>query len=310
VRATRAASRGARDARAQMHHETLETGVARTHLGGVAAVSSPPAGTALADRWRGACTGQEGGVKANRRSTDELWDKYLRTRRRLYKDRLVEAYMPLVRSVADQLAMRLPRTVDGEDLRGAGVFGLFKAVENFDPERNVKFETYCRLRVRGAMIDFLRQQDWIPREARNRGSRLAEVIEDMRERLGREPTDLELARRLRLSLEALREALVELRFGSMVSLTTADGDSNGNSEEHEQLLVQDAEPAEILHRREMFDVVARELTEVERRLVRAYYFEGMTLKAIGQREGISESRVCQIHGRMLDRLAERLEDEA
>ena len=245
-------------------------------------------------------------------SREETWEKYLKTRRRLYKDRLVEMYMPLVRQVAEQLGSRLPRTVDEEDLMGAGVFGLFKAIDNFDPSRNVKFETYCRLRSRGAMIDFLRQQDWIPREARNRGSRLQEVINDMREKLGRDPTDLELARRLRLSLQALREALGELRFGSMVSLTPPEDDGGHSSieDQHEQLLVADAEPAEILHRREIFEVVTRELTDVERRLVRAYYFEGLTLKAIGQREGISESRVCQIHGRMLDRLAERLEDEA
>ncbi|HZL99946.1 MAG TPA: FliA/WhiG family RNA polymerase sigma factor [Planctomycetota bacterium] len=250
-------------------------------------------------------------MRANEETIEDLWTKYVRTRRRAYKDRLVERYMPLVRSVAEQLALRLPRSVDEEDLKGAGVFGLFKAVENFDPERNVKFETYCRLRVRGSMIDHLRQQDWIPREARNRGSRLADVIEDMRGKLGRDPTDLEVARRLRLSLEALREALAELRFGSMVSLAAAESDGNGNeNDHHEQLLVEDAEPAEILHRREMFQVISRELTAVERRLVRAYYFEGLTLKAIGEREGISESRVCQIHGRMLDRLAERLEDEA
>jgi len=250
-------------------------------------------------------------VRAPDETVGDLWSKYIRTRRRAYKDRLVERYMGLVRSVAEQLALRLPRSVDEEDLKGAGVFGLFKAIENFDPDRNVKFETYCRLRVRGAMIDQLRQQDWIPREARNRGSRLADVIEDMRNKLGRDPTDLEIARRLRLSLEALREALNELRFGSMVSLASAEVDGNGNeTDHHEQLLVEDAEPAEILHRREMFQVISRELTAVERRLVRAYYFEGLTLKAIGEREGISESRVCQIHGRMLDRLAERLEDEA
>ncbi|MGQ0552471.1 MAG: sigma-70 family RNA polymerase sigma factor [Planctomycetota bacterium] len=250
-------------------------------------------------------------MKAEGSTVEDLWARYLRTRRRTEKDRLVELYMPLVRSTAEQLALRLPRSVDEEDLMGAGVFGLFKAVENFDPDRNVKFETYCRLRVRGAMIDFLRQQDWVPREARNRGSRLHEVIADLREKLGRDPTDLELARRLRLSLDALREALVELRFGSMVSLTVGnDEDGGGMDAQHEQLLVEDAEPAEILHRREIYEVVARELTDVERRLVRAYYFEGLTLKAIGQKEGISESRVCQIHGRMLDRLAERLEDEA
>jgi RNA polymerase sigma factor FliA len=251
-------------------------------------------------------------LRACESSIEDLWQKYLRTRKRFYKDRLVEAYMPLVRSVAEQLAMRLPRTVDEDDLRGAGVFGLFKAIENFDPERNVKFETYCRLRTRGAMIDHLRQQDWIPREARNRGSRLAEVIADMREKLGRDPTDLELARRLRLSLEALREALGELRFGSMVSLTPAEDEDGTQHEEPTgpQFVDQQGEPSEILHRREIFEVVARELTDVEKRLVHAYYFEGLTLKAIGKKEGISESRVCQIHGRMLDRLAERLEDEA
>jgi len=256
--------------------------------------------------------GGEWRLRAAESSIEDLWQKYLRTRRRFYKDRLVEAYMPLVRSVAEQLAMRLPRTVDEDDLRGAGVFGLFKAIENFDPERNVKFETYCRLRTRGAMIDHLRQQDWIPREARNRGSRLAEVIADMREKLGRDPTDLELARRLRLSLQALREALGELRFGSMVSLTPAEDEDGVQLEEPTgpQFVDQQGEPSEILHRREIFAVVSRELTEVEKRLVRAYYFEGLTLKAIGKKEGISESRVCQIHGRMLDRLAERLEDEA
>lgn len=255
--------------------------------------------------------GWELGLRASGSTKEELWEKYLRTRRRGYKDLLVEQYMPLVRQVAEQLAVRLPPTVDEDDLKGAGVFGLFKSIENFDPERNVKFETYCRLRVRGAMIDFLRQQDWIPREARNRGSRLHEVIRDMRERLGRDPTDLELARRLRLSLDALREALGELRFGSMVSLTPPEAEEGREMAEEpgEDLLVETSSPPDILHRREIFEVVSKELTDVERRLVRAYYFEGLTLKAIGKREGISESRVCQIHGRMLDRLAERLEDE-
>jgi RNA polymerase sigma factor FliA len=255
----------------------------------------------------------EQGVRATPATREDLWEKYLRTRRRSYKDLLVEQYMGLVRQVAEQLAVRLPPSVDEEDLKGAGVFGLFKAIEHFDPERNVKFETYCRLRVRGSMIDFLRQQDWIPREARNRGSRLHEVIRDMHEKLGRQPTDLELARRLRLSLDALREALTELRFGAMVSLTPPEEDGREVTEDgsgSEELLVENAEPPEILHRREIFEVVSRELTDVERRLVHAYYFEGLTLKAIGKREGISESRVCQIHGRMLDRLAERLEDEA
>jgi RNA polymerase sigma factor for flagellar operon FliA len=249
--------------------------------------------------------------RASPPSRDELWERYLRTRRRTHKERLVETYMPLVRSVADQLAARLPRTVDDEDLRSAGTFGLFKAIENFDPGRNVKFETYCRLRVRGAMIDYLRQQDWIPREARNRGSRLAESIAQMQERLGRPPTELELSRHLNITIKALRAAKTELHFGSMVSLDPAETDGRLNGEDgNDHLVSEDAEPPDILLRREMFETVDKELTDVERRLVKGYYFEGLTLKAIGLKEGISESRVCQIHGRMLDRLAERLENEA
>ncbi|GJM21689.1 MAG: RNA polymerase sigma factor [Planctomycetota bacterium] len=245
--------------------------------------------------------------RATPETVDELWGKYLKTHRRAYKERLVETYMPLVRQVADRLSIRLPRSVDHDDLLSAGGLGLFKAIEGFDPSRNARFETYCRLRVRGSMIDFLRQQDWIPREARNRGSRLHETIEKLRERLGRDPTDLELARHLRVSLDRLRSSLSELHFGSMVSFPEK-GDDDA-PEESAELLVEGAEPADILQRREMFEFVRRELTDVERRLVDAYYFKGLTLKDIGKREGISESRVCQIHGRMLDRLLERLESE-
>ena len=245
--------------------------------------------------------------RAHRATPESLWGKYLNTRRRVYKDELVVHYMPLVRMVADRLSMRLPRSVDHEDLMSAGIFGLFKSVEAFDPERNARFETYCRLRVRGAMIDFLRQQDWIPREARNRGSRLQDAITELRERLGRDPTDLELARHLKVSLDTLRGSLSELHFGSMVPFSE-NGD--GESSDEPDVLSEDPEPSDILHRREVYEFVRRELTEVEKRLVDAYYFKGLTLKDIGKKEGISESRVCQIHGRMLDRLAERLENQS
>jgi RNA polymerase sigma factor for flagellar operon FliA len=226
----------------------------------------------------------------------------------MYKDELVLHYLPLVRMVADRLSLRLPRSVEHDDLMSAGIFGLFKSVEAFDPDKNARFETYCRLRVRGAMIDFLRQVDWIPREARNRGTRLHEAIADLREKLGRDPTDLELARNLKLSLDTLRSSLSELHFSSMVPFP-----ENGNgesSDEHPDFLGEQPEPSDILHKRETYELVRRELTAVERRLVDGYYFKGLTLKDIGKKEGISESRVCQIHGRMLDRLADRLESQA
>lgn len=218
----------------------------------------------------------------------------------------MEIYLPLVRVVADKLCARLPRTVDRDDLISAGTFGLFKAIENYDPDKNTRFETYCRLRARGAMIDFLRQQDWIPREARNRGSRLAQSIEGLRESLGRDPTRLELSRKLRIPMSRLRHALTELHFGSIIPFSENGDDPSLDGPEQ---LVHEDEPSDILHRREIYEVVRRELTDVERRLVDNYYFKGLTLKAIGKKEGISESRVCQIHGRMLDRLFERLEEQ-
>jgi len=245
--------------------------------------------------------------RASREQPDELWGKFLRTRRRVYKDRLVELYIPLVRNVADKLSARLPRTVDRDDLVSAGTFGLFKAIEGYDPSKNTRFETYGRLRARGAMIDFLRQQDWIPREARNRGSRLAETIETLRRELERDPTDLEIARRAQITLRRLRTALSELHFGAIIPFSE-NGDETA-SLDGPDVLTDEVEPSDILHRREIYEVVRRELTAVERRLVDAYYFKGLTLKAIGKKEGISESRVCQIHGRMLDRLHERLEAE-
>ena len=199
--------------------------------------------------------------RASPPSRAELWERFLKTRRRVHKERLVESYMPLVRAVADQLAARLPRTVDDEDLRSAGTFGLFKAIENFDPERKVKFETYCRLRVRGAMIDYLRQQDWIPREARNRGSRLADVIRVLQEKLGRLPTELELSRHLGLTLKEVHAAKTELHFGTMVSLDPSEAEGRVNGEDgNDKLVADEGEPSDILHRREMFEFVKKELT--------------------------------------------------
>jgi RNA polymerase sigma factor for flagellar operon FliA len=245
--------------------------------------------------------------RATRATPESLWGKFLRTRRRAFKDELVVHYKPLVRMVADRLSLRLPRSVDLEDLVSSGNFGLLKSVEGFDPDKNVRFETYCRLRVRGAMIDFLRQQDWIPREARNRRSRLQDAIEELTGKLGREPTELELARHLKLSLDTLRSAINDVDFRAMVSL---DSGENGSGDDRPDFFAEEPEPSDILHRREVYELARRELTAVERRLVDAYYFKGLTLKAIGKKEGISESRVCQIHGRMLDRLAERLENQA
>ncbi len=141
-----------------------------------------------------------------------------RVRNELIRNELIEVYMPLVRGVAARLSRRLPQHVDVEDLVSAGVFGLVNAIEHFDHERGIKFETYCRKRVSGSMLDELRRQDWIPREARERADLLRRTVSSLRCALGREPDDVEAADAMGLSLRAYHDTLQDLAFASRQQL--------------------------------------------------------------------------------------------
>lgn len=239
----------------------------------------------------------------------ELWERFRRTRSREVRNALVERYMPLVQGVAESVSSRLPKFVDPDDLTSAGIFGLVKAIENYDPTRGTRFETYCRLRVKGSMLDELRSQDWIPREARNRGARFRDTVTRLKDGLGREPSDQEIAESLHISIRELRDTILNVTISSIIPLNDTEIDQIAGTETSDRLPLVEDEPSEIVHRKEMVELIYRSLSQMEKMIIMFYYHEGLTLKEIGEVLNISESRVCQIHARLLDRLKDRFSEE-
>jgi len=205
--------------------------------------------------------------------------------------------------VAEKMIERLPHNVQVEDLVSAGVFGMFDAVERFDPARGVKFETYCTGRIRGAMLDELRHMDWVPRLTRARANKLEEAYARLEKENGRPPTDVELARELGLSLEGLDGLYREVSGASLVSLqrrTLEKDPSQLGVDIMEDEKIEGPLPANT--RRDLIEFCRKKLSTKERYILMMYYFEDLTLKEIGQILDLSESRVCQLHAKLVSRL--------
>jgi RNA polymerase sigma factor for flagellar operon FliA len=232
-----------------------------------------------------------------------IWDEYQKTRTPELKNILSEEYLPIVRYVAEKMIERLPHNVQVEDLVSAGVFGLFEAVDRFDLTRGVKFETYCVGRIRGAMLDELRHMDWVPRLTRARANKLEEAYAKLEKENGRPPTDVELARELRLSVDQLDALFREVSGASLVSMNrrTLEKDENQMGVD----VMEDAKlegPFPANSRRDLVDFCKKKLSTKERYILMMYYFEDLTLKEIGTILGLSESRVCQLHAKLISRL--------
>ena len=233
----------------------------------------------------------------------KLWDEYVRTRDPKIKNVLSEEYLPIVRYVADKMIERLPHNVQVEDLVGAGVFGLFDAIDKFDLARGVKFETYCVGRIRGAMLDELRHMDWVPRLTRARANKLEEAYARLERENGRAPTDVELAAALNLTIDQLDELYREVSGASLVSLQRRALDKDPNQlgvDIMEDEKIEGPLPANT--RRDLVEFCQQKLSTKERYILMMYYFEDLTLKEIGQILELSESRVCQLHAKLISRL--------
>lgn len=240
-----------------------------------------------------------------------LWRAYARARGDQSRNRLVEHYQGFVRELVRRFGVRLPRSVDRGDLETAANVGLIGAIESFDPTRGVRFESYCELRVRGALLDELRTQDWLPRPWRTRIERHKRVSEDLRAALRREPTEDELARALGVDLAEYRRLF---SAGVPVQPVGSGGDSDSHGEDGHGLdVVPDTHsdaPGEKLSREELLRLVAQRLSDQEYRIVYLRYWEELPMREIGQLEGLSESRVCKIHQRLIERLKDRLRANA
>jgi len=240
---------------------------------------------------------------------EHVWIEYKQTGDRRLRNRLMEHYLPLVRYTAERLSAKLPNEVDVDDLISAGIFGLLDAIEAFDLDRGVKFETYCSPRIRGAILDELRSMDWVPRLVRSRAQKLEAATKALKAELGRLPTDDEIARKLAISKAELEKLLRDANAVSLISLSRKYHDRESSRELQEIDVLEDRhseDPLVEIQKRDLHDFLVNSLTRIERLVIVLYYYEQMTMKEIGATLDLSESRVSQMHSSILNRLMRQL----
>jgi RNA polymerase sigma factor for flagellar operon FliA len=244
---------------------------------------------------------------------DDVWVAYKRTNDPLLRNRLIETYYPLVRYISERLLATLPRSIELDDLSSSGLFGLMDAIDGFDMSRGIKFKTYCTTRIRGAILDELRSQDWVPRLVRLKANRIAKAWKAIEARTGREPSDEEMATELGVEVAEYREMSDESNAVTIFSLSDKfdDNSEEGGLENSEIIADQrNLSPIETVHRRDVIEVLTRNLSQKEKRIVIMYYYEGLTMKEIGKILDLTESRVCQIHSNVILRLKEQVQKKA
>ena len=241
-------------------------------------------------------------ARAEKSRRQALWRSYWKRPGDEARNRLVEAYQGLVHDMVQRLAQRLPRSVDRGDLITAANVGLMAAVGSFDPARRVRFEIYAEMRIRGALLDELRSQDWLPRPWRTRLDLQKRTVQTLRADLGREPNDGEVARAMGIPI-----AEYELLFGTALPGTPSGSMPAGNGDDALFLMegladVRAGAPGDEFTRTELLRLLAQRMTEQEYRIVYLKYWEDLSMREIGELTRLSESRVSKIHTRLLERL--------
>lgn len=239
-----------------------------------------------------------------------IWKTFKRTRDENLRNTLIEHHMPLVRSIAERVLQTLPKSIDVDDLSSAGTFGLMDAINGFDLSRGIKFKTYCTTRIRGSILDELRSQDWVPRLVRLKAHRLDRAIRQLEGELGRAPNQMEIAQVLGISLEELQAHEAEANAKTIFSLSEKwdDGDEEKEMEKIEILADRKSvDPVDTIQQSDALEMITSSLTKKERLIILMYYYEGLTMREIGEIMELTESRVCQIHSNVMARLKAQLE---
>ena len=225
------------------------------------------------------------------------------------RNRLVEIYLPLVKYNGERIWSRLPEGVELDDLISAGVFGLMDAIDAFDLSRGVKFETYCVPRIRGAMLDELRTMDWVPRLVRSKASKLNEAVKNLEARLGRQPTEQELAGELQISVQELEKMMLDANAVNLISLNKKWYETDSYKDVREIDILEDKkgeDPTKRIQKNDLMRLVTKGLNRNERLIIILYYYEELTMKEIGATLDLSESRVSQMHSSIVQRLQGQL----
>ena len=242
-----------------------------------------------------------------------LFRQYRQSHDQKLRDRLILTYAPLVKYVAGRLGSGLPAHVDENDLVSYGLLGLIGAIERYDPDRDVKFETYAITRIKGAIIDELRAMDWVPRSVRARASEIERAMASLEAQLHRAPTDTEIAEKIGITEEELEDSLTDIARSSIAALdevwtiSSSSGDQVALIDTIED--TEGPEPQTALDETETREALAESiaaLPEREKIVITLYYYEELTLREIGDVLGVTESRVSQLHTKAILRLRSRL----
>jgi RNA polymerase sigma factor for flagellar operon FliA len=245
--------------------------------------------------------------------TQALWREFRKNKDQAVRDRLILTYAPLVKYVAGRLGSGLPAHVDENDLVSYGLLGLIGAIERFDPDRDIKFETYAIARIKGSIIDELRAMDWVPRSVRSRARDIERTIGELERKLHRAPTDEEISEKLGITTDELNDSLSEIGRSSIAALdelwtiSSTGGDQVALIDTIED--THGPEPQSELAQTELKEALGEaiaRLPEREKLVVTLYYYEELTLREIGEVLGVTESRVSQLHTKAILRLKARL----
>jgi len=247
----------------------------------------------------------------------KLWSDYKDTGSREARDRLIVHYSPLVKYVAGRVSAGLPQNIEQADLVSYGIFGLIDAIDKFDTDRNIKFETYAIARIKGAIIDELRAMDWVPRSVRARARDIERAIAELEKKLERAPTDEEIAGKLGISTDELEDNLTDIGRSSIAALdelwtvSGGDGDQVALIDTIEDEGAADPQGAlTVTEQKEALADAIAGLPEREKLVVTLYYYEELTLREIGEVLDVTESRVSQLHTKAILRLKARLAGSA
>ncbi len=233
-----------------------------------------------------------------------LWDEYRNHPTSELREKIILEYAPLVKIVAGRLCMYLGNTVEYEDLCSYGIFGLIDAIDKFDLTKDVKFETYASLRIRGSILDQIRKMDWIPRTIRQRQRLIEDAIKDIESTTGNQATDEEISEYLQISSDEFLKWQSQLTLTNVVSLNEfveAGGEPVMDAEYNSHFI----QPEDNISKQELSEKLKEaldKLTEKERNVILLYYYEDMTLKEISLTLEVSESRVSQLHTKAIKKM--------
>ncbi|MFQ5411623.1 MAG: FliA/WhiG family RNA polymerase sigma factor [Phycisphaerae bacterium] len=234
-----------------------------------------------------------------------IWKQYKKKPNDELRNTLIEQFVHIVRFNAERVHAKLPTEVELDDLVSAGMFGLFDAIEAFDLDRGVKFETYCSPRVRGAILDELRSMDWVPRLVRNRSQKIQAATKELQSELGRMPSDREIAQHIGVSDVEYKRMARDGTAVSMTSLSRKTYNSDSSREVADIEIMRDEQagnPLKELQKSDLKTLIEKGLTSTERLILVWYYYEELTMKEIGMTLDLSESRVSQMHSAIVERL--------